>query len=254
MFLHHWKKSYCRVIMCCGIEVVPCKSWFNIIIHYCKQHGVDLERDQGEGIFQLVCSFVFSSCWGSWIPAADSAGYTPLSLSLQILRSSSAAKDIPRSIAVLSCSLICNPTSSHRKIQIIRQWNSFTLCELIIELVLSINLNRYIQPWAGKKILQAYEVNHTNKPVLKSCIRQGKSCTTQSLLRNYHSTFALIRIKVCYWWMRGKIPLIPKIGRQSYGQFSQEKGSLFKPVLNFIPPWGSCPLPWLCWWHSYTRD
>lgn len=69
---------------------------------------------------------------------------------------------------------------------------------LIIELVLSINLNRYIQPCAGKKILQVYEVNHANKPVLKSCIRKGKSCTSQSLLRSYHSTLALIRIKVCY--------------------------------------------------------
>lgn len=34
---------------------------------------------------------------------------------------------------------------------------------LIIELVLSINLNKYFQPCAGKKILQVYEVNHTKK-------------------------------------------------------------------------------------------
>lgn len=55
----------------------------------------------------------------------------------------------------------------------------YLICSgLITELVLNINLNRYIQPCAGRKILRVYEVNHTNKPVLKSCIRQGKSCST----------------------------------------------------------------------------
>lgn len=58
-----------------------------------------------------------------------------------------------------------------------------------MELVLSMNLNRYIQPCAGRKMLQVDEVNHSDEPVLKKQVLHNtelaKQLTLPSLRQNY---------------------------------------------------------------------
>lgn len=59
------KKEVIGKLSCAVEQKLSHANLDSILLYTTVNSRVLIQRDEGEGIFQLVCSFVSSSCWGS---------------------------------------------------------------------------------------------------------------------------------------------------------------------------------------------